>query len=384
MLEYRLDRLAPQVVVRRRAVEGGVRAEREAALEPLFAIEKGPDELVIRIRRFLGQHVETGRRDAAAPERVVERIEIDDWAARGVDDDQPRLRGREGLCAEQPCRLVAERRMHTDDVGDLEKVLEAAGALQPGRQFETAGLVGVVEHHVHAEALRAARGGEPDAPEPEDAEHGGSQPPDRRRDRIGPVLARIATHRVVIGGSAAGQRQHQRDRVIGHFRGAVVGHVEDRDAACAPGRAVDRVVAHARAEHAAHIGKGFGRKRDLQHRRIADQPLRPGGQRRRDLRSLAVRRPQDVEMRAMFGRHRALERIVRMEIVDQKKTPSHPAPAFRLTPPSRWFRPSSRSRPRYAIADRADRPPAPRSRPRPCRSRPRPPSPSPAPRRPAA
>ena len=60
--DHHLDRLPVQVLERGRAVEGGVRGQHEAAVDPALARPPRLDQRVVGIRRLLRQDVERRRR----------------------------------------------------------------------------------------------------------------------------------------------------------------------------------------------------------------------------------------------------------------------------------------------------------------------------------
>ena len=66
-----------------------MRGDHEPPFEPRFAGSIGAQELRDRLDRWLDrQDVEPGGGDMLVTQRVVERVEIDDCAARVVNDDR--------------------------------------------------------------------------------------------------------------------------------------------------------------------------------------------------------------------------------------------------------------------------------------------------------
>ena len=102
--------------------------------------------------------------------------------ARGVDEDEARLRTGEELRPDEPARLRGQGRVERDDVRVLEQRVERRGRVVDER---------VVREDVHAEA--AAEVGElaPDAPEPDDAERRPAGVPISSRSRAS--QSRVAT-----------------------------------------------------------------------------------------------------------------------------------------------------------------------------------------------
>src|SRR6476619_5567922 len=104
-----LDRLQPQVNHRRGTVEGRMRRHDQTVSDPSFAVTPAPDQPMLEIARLARQDIEPRARDSALAYRRLQRIEIDDWAARGVDEHQSWLRGRERLRAKQLAGFIAQR-----------------------------------------------------------------------------------------------------------------------------------------------------------------------------------------------------------------------------------------------------------------------------------
>src|SRR6266404_5866429 len=83
--------------------------------------------------------------------------------------------------AEQTPGLRRQRRMDRQGVGLAQQFLEARGAVNAERQFDTVRQVGIVEHDAKVECLGAQRDRSADAPQPDDAEILHPEPPDHRR-----------------------------------------------------------------------------------------------------------------------------------------------------------------------------------------------------------
>src|SRR5829696_608502 len=151
------------------AVEGRVRRQRQAAVEPGLAVDPGLDERVLGVGRFLRQHVEARRGDLAGAQGLVQGVEVDDGAARGVDEHEALLRRRKRLGVDEAPRRLGRGRVHADDVGGAHQLLEAAAAPGVDGDLEARGLIRIVEGDLEAEAARPQRRRKPDPAEPEDA-----------------------------------------------------------------------------------------------------------------------------------------------------------------------------------------------------------------------
>ena len=112
---------------------------------------------------------------------------------------------------------------------------------------------GVARPDLEAERQRPRRDRRADPPEPDDAEPGAADAPERARALRVPVA--VADAAVELD-HAAHQREGERERAVGHLLDAVVGHVADPHAAVAARRVeVDVVEADARGEHDAQAGQ---------------------------------------------------------------------------------------------------------------------------------
>ena len=101
------------------------------------------------------EDVDAGAGDPALLERDVERVLVDDAAARGVDDHGGRLAAGQLVLADQPDGLGRLRQVHGDEVALRHQVVERD---EPDAELGGAtGLdVGVVRDDPHAEARTAA------------------------------------------------------------------------------------------------------------------------------------------------------------------------------------------------------------------------------------
>ncbi len=135
---------------------------------------RGADDLVQLEERgvgagLLGVHIEAGAGDAALLERRVQRLLVDDPAARGVDDADGRLDLVQRLVTDETEGLGGLRQVHGDEVRDLEQLVEREeldAHLRGPRGLD----VGVVGDDLHAEGGHPLRDQHADAAEADDAE----------------------------------------------------------------------------------------------------------------------------------------------------------------------------------------------------------------------
>ena len=142
------------------------------------------------VGRLARQDVEPGRGDAALAHGVVERVEIDDRAPCGVDQNQARLCRPERRPTDEPARLLGGRRVDAHHVGHRHQSFKRRATLGVDRDLVAGGQERIVEGDPHAEAARPRRRRQADATEPDDAEDLAAQPhrPSARRSS-----ARFAT-----------------------------------------------------------------------------------------------------------------------------------------------------------------------------------------------
>ncbi len=135
---------------------------------------RGGDDLVELEQRgvragLLRVDVEAGTGDPALLQRRVQRLLVDDPAARGVDDAHARLDLAQRLVADQTEGLGRLGEVDGDEVGDLQQLVQRehldAHLCGPGGLH-----VGVVGDDLHAEGGHALRDERADAAEADDAE----------------------------------------------------------------------------------------------------------------------------------------------------------------------------------------------------------------------
>ena len=128
-------------------------------------------ELEQRARVRLGREdVERRARDLAAPQRLEQRVLVDELAAGGVDEPHAVAHPCERVRVDRPARLVRQRQVEREELRGAVDLLRRLDALDPELAEPLRAHVRVVRDDAHAEAERAARDLLPDAPEAEHAE----------------------------------------------------------------------------------------------------------------------------------------------------------------------------------------------------------------------
>ena len=185
-----------------------------------------------------GEHVEAGGGDAAGLQGVVQRLLVDDAAARGVDQDQAGRGLRELVGADEADRLGGLGQVHADEVGLGHQLVEAD---HPHAHLGgAAGLhVGVVGDHVHAERGQPVRDEHADAAEPDDAERLLEQ----LDAGVAAALPLPARQRRVGRADVAGRGEHQGHGELGGAGDVGGRRVDDHHAVLRRGRHVDVVEA---------------------------------------------------------------------------------------------------------------------------------------------
>ena len=97
--------------------------------------------------------------DFAGLKRVHERAGIDEGAAGGVHQIRAARHSGDGSGVDHPARFVGERTVEAHDVGLREQLLQVLHATDTEGLVAAVRHVGIVERHIHAECIRAQRGG---------------------------------------------------------------------------------------------------------------------------------------------------------------------------------------------------------------------------------
>ncbi len=224
------------------------------------------EQRMVGRRRLFDENIERGAGDLARFDRLGQRGFIDDSAACAIDDAHALFHLREGGGADQPARVVGERRVHGDEIGapkDLSR-LDQLDA-EPGR-----GLGGedrIEADHFHLEAERAIGDDPADIAQPDDAEH---LVADLGAGELA-ALPASGLERSVGRRDMTRQRHHHRDRVLGGGDAVAERAVHHDDPA--PGGRVEVDVVDADAGASDHLERGgavdnlardFGRAADQQ------------------------------------------------------------------------------------------------------------------------
>ena len=160
---------------------------------------------------------------------------------RRIDDPYTVLHLLEGRRVEEPSCLVVQREMKRDDVGLGVDLLERAGRFDTELAEPIGGHERVVRDDAHPQPERAMRDLAADPSQPEHAERLPRQL-DSREARPIPGSGR---ERGVRLGDVPGEREEERDRMLGSGVDGRLGGVRDDDAAA--GRRLDVDVVHADA-----------------------------------------------------------------------------------------------------------------------------------------
>ena len=161
-------------------------------------------------------------RDLARGQRGHERVGVVDLGPGRVQVDDAVAHFGERIGVDHPGRLLRHRRVHGDDVGLGQQLVEGAGGV---------GGVGVVGEDVHAEAAQAPAQRAPHRPEPDQADRLAGQLPGPVA-LVGdlPVAVDLAFPHVAVGrDDAAGGGEEKGDGQLGHgvgvaSRGTQHGH----------------------------------------------------------------------------------------------------------------------------------------------------------------
>ena len=266
-------------------------------LQPRLARAVGAQQFGHRLdRRLDGQHVQPGRRRDCPRVSTVASASRSTIGPRAVfTTTAPSRQQRQLARADHAARLRRQRRVHgtarRTARSSSSSVLRALDAERAVRR-RSAG--------TDRRTRRGSRTPWPAAPPRCRCGRGRRcrsvctlEPADQRVRRP-PSTAPAACAAAVswCRSDAAPERQRQRDRVVGHLHGAVVGHVAHHHAARGRGGAVDAVVADAHAHHARSRGNRAivgGAHPVAQHHQAVDLGAVGGGRARRRFRRCARR-----------------------------------------------------------------------------------------------
>ena len=234
-------------------------------------------------RRLLRQHVERGAAQPPALQRREHGADVDDRAARRVDEQRARPHRFDRPSADQTARLAGQRNVQRDRVAFGEQLVELDEAHTVACDGDD-----VVRPDLRPEREQPRRDGAADPPVADDPDAQPGERPQRPRALCVPAARGDLTGE---RHDAAQQRVEERERVIGDLLGAVVGHAPDGD----PAR-VRRLDVHV-------VVPDAGRRDDPQCRQPPDQL---GAHRRarsgQDRDDVVRRRRHDVETRERLRR----------------------------------------------------------------------------------
>ena len=186
-------------------------------------------------------------------QRLDERRLVDERAARGVDEQRAGPQQREPAGVDEAARRVGHGQVQADDVAACERRLDRLGALGAQLAHALGRHVRVVGDRAHAERARPRRHQPADAAEAEQRERLVGEL-DAARSARAPRRRRAAS---AAAADVAGQREQQRERVLGGRDDVRLGRVADDDPA--RGRRLDVDVVDPDAGAADHAQRSGGR-----------------------------------------------------------------------------------------------------------------------------
>ena len=250
--------------------------QQETPGQPCFAGAIGGQKRMVGGRRFDRPNVQAGAGDVVVPKRHVQRVDIDDRAARGVNQNRARFHRLENRLIDQFGGGRVKRRVDTKAIGHLGQVGQTRHPPETGGQIHPVGQVGIIESHLHIEPGGATGRRQSDTAEADHAKNAAAQAVDAGIFGVAPSSRRIRPHGAMVKAKTAAQGEHQGKRVIGHLGGAVIRHSAYRDAALTERLQVQTVETDPAAHnHAGALQFGQG---GHHHRRAAvgDNPVGGG------------------------------------------------------------------------------------------------------------
>ena len=119
-------------------------------------------------RRLLLENIEAGAGKPAGHQRVIQRLLLDDPAARGIDQIGGRLDPLQARCVEHPDRFRRLRAMNADEIGARQRCIEIGNRFAARRLDLGGRLVGIIDQNIHFHGKTALGGAGADAAETDD------------------------------------------------------------------------------------------------------------------------------------------------------------------------------------------------------------------------
>ena len=193
--------------------------------DDLVELEQGPG---VRLGR---EHVERRARELPGPNRLDERLLVDERAARRVDEPRAVAHPRDRIAVDEAAGLVGEGRVERHDVRGAEQLVERLDLLDAQVAEPVAPDERVVGDDVHRQPERAPRDLLSDPPEADHAE--------RLPGQLDSAVARALPATLLQGGmrlrDVAGERDDQPDRLLRRRHDRRLGRVRDDDPATCRG-----------------------------------------------------------------------------------------------------------------------------------------------------
>jgi hypothetical protein len=139
--------------------------------------------------------------------------------------------------------------MKADDIGGVEERFERTHALYADRDFGSGRKIGIETHNSEAEGLSAKRSGGANPAKADHAEGPPAQTAHEGRQRAVEPANGIPNEMLMKADNAAGQRNYQRDCVVGDLARAIVRRIAHRDAGSGRHFQVDVIEADTRAHY---------------------------------------------------------------------------------------------------------------------------------------
>ncbi|CAM2160142.1 hypothetical protein PT2222_70126 [Paraburkholderia tropica] len=232
-------------------------------------VERGETRIDVRLAAI---DIEARAAQLSRRQRRIQRVFIDETAARRIHEDRP-LRQASELARRHQRRAAAghvQRQYLAVRQHGVETFVIRRAVFERGRRA-----LDIRIDHAHAEPLRAPRDRAPDPPEADDAERLAVH---ARAEHVGHAerFAPARAHDALVFRGAAAGRQHEQHREIGGAFGQRIGRVGHDDAACVRRRHVHMIDARTRVRDDLQRRRQRSDVLGLQARLLADQH---GGQR---------------------------------------------------------------------------------------------------------
>ena len=216
-----------------------------------------PQESRQRFHRWLrGNDIQAGTSDMAAAHGRLERIDVHERTARRVHDHRAARKLGQLGGADHSARFVGQQRIERKNIGGAQKLRQGARPLDAERKIDPVGQIRIEEQtripNAFARMPTPPRSARADDAQRLNTTYDQGCPNAFIMSRRGRGSPSLANHGAAAG---RGQRQHDRQGMIGHLARAVVRHVAHEYVPLGSGDQVDAVIPDPDPHQHGQLGK---------------------------------------------------------------------------------------------------------------------------------